>query len=1006
LNKDTGDIRGGRFRRIKLPKLSGLLFSKTGKTIIDGTIVSGILAFAYLVPETSAAMLFLKSVFTNLGMTFLTKFISEGDLDDKNLDEVLLAEINKIQDSLEAQKESGLSREDIAEFKSQVEKLSSLKEKDWNDLAGNLQQMMGDEFSEMITSLPKVLQSQFDSVLDRIDKVEKNVLSEFRELKNHLPNLTDVRDGNLFIFGRLAPTRYIFGRDKLVDDHIKSLNSGEIGMLCLHGMGGIGKSTIASMILSNLHSANGTSQRFDRFIWYDMREIPDIEPALKAFLLIVKDKNLQLEKSDRPLFEREVNLLRTALARNPVFIVLDNVDSAMGTGDQAGEFIDARWEDLLDIISGTKSIIVVTSREMPSCSPQACDFDKISGIGFEDAKTLLKRRGVKDDDSVLRKTWETLSGHPMALMALAEAVRHTPSWGGYIANAGEIMDAVRKCTDKKKNPFVLLDKIIDSEQLPDDTFRILTSMSVLLRPETSDAIYALCPKIDESRIEDSLNNLVNRSLVRIDAEKRPPVYSLHPLIEEVAKGKIDDLNDLHELMYHYYESIETVSEPREPSEVEHLILAARHALEIKNLNLSDSVLHFKHNLANKLSGWGRSDIALPLHRQELKVAEETGIDEDIMDAAGCLGQCFLHVCDYSKAIDLLNRATKIAREIGDRQGIGAWLGTIGQIHQSRGENDQALEFLNEALEIAREIGDRYNEGAWLGVIGQIYQSRRENDQALEFLNEAFEIAREIGDRKNEGVYLGTIGQMHQSRGENDQALEFLNEALEIAREIGDRYTEGGLLGTIGQIHKSRGENEHALELLNEALEIAREIGDRYNEGVYLGTIGQIYKSRGENEKALEFLNEALDIAREIGNRYIEGVWLGYIGELNFDEGRIETSLKYLHESIEIIKSVEDIITLTEMYSIIGSVYSSAGENDKALNYLQDALSIACDIEAPFYIRKASAALGDHLMRTGKPCDAVPHYREAITISRKLGLKQYIDVDTANFEKASIECDKH
>ncbi len=71
-----------------------------------------------------------------------------------------------------------------------------------------------------------------------------------------------------------------------------------------------------------------------------------------------------------------------------------------------------------------------------------------------------------------------------------------PAYGARLARAGDIMDAVRRCPDETLNPVAFFEKVISSDRLPLDEYKLLTAMPMLFRMETADAIGALVPEVE------------------------------------------------------------------------------------------------------------------------------------------------------------------------------------------------------------------------------------------------------------------------------------------------------------------------------------------------------------------------------------------------------------------------------------------------------------------------------------------------------------------------------
>ena len=207
-----------------------------------------------------------------------------------------------------------------------------------------------------------------------------------------------------------------------------------------------------------------------------------------------------------------------------------------------------------------------------------------------------------------------------------------------------------------------------------------------------------------------------------------------------------------------------------------------------------------------------------------------------------------------------------ARAMRDRGQEGAALGNLGLAYADLGEPRRAIEFYEQALKAMQEIGDKRAEGSILGNLGLAYADLGEPRRAIVFYEQDLMIAREIGDRRGEGSVLGNLGLAYADLGEPRRAIEFHEQALKVMQEIGDKRAEGSILGNLGVAYKNLGEPRRAIEFHEQALIIDREIGDRRGEGSDLGNLGLAYAALGEPRRAIEFYEQQLVITREIGDR--------------------------------------------------------------------------------------------------------------------------------------------
>ncbi len=846
-----------------------------------------------------------------------------------------------------------------------------------------------------------------------------------------------------FVYGYKPPTRGVYGRSDIVEECMQPIVDRRLEFLCLYGPGGIGKSTIAALTFSRfLEEKHGD---FTSHIWYDLRSGPDPETALLLLANIATDGNVPSGGKDTSPFDMWLDILRVRLAENPILIVFDNLDSAFDLDAEAGTFTDDRWPRLFRTCLDSGSTIIVTSYQLPKFHYPRIEFRQVDGIESSEAVNLMRDAGLKDENEVLEEAHRLLGGHPMALRALAAAVLRRPTYRARLSRAGDIMDAVRRCPDKTLNPVAFFEEVISPERLPSNEYRLITAMTVLHRMETADAIGALAPEINQSDVPFALDELYLRSLVHADIEADPPRYSLSPLVKGVAETGLDDPIPIHENAYNYYTALEWDSGTHDPLDVEHFRLAVLHALALKDLDRANKILYGDYALSNRLLGWGRYDLALPLHKKELECAREVGSEKDQMLAAGLLSRCHTRVGRLADALELAEEALFFSGKLGDRKNECTYRRQVGRIHLHAGDFDKSFELLQEALGLADETGDRREDGAIRNLIGQICVRRGDYDDALELLEKALEIATEYGDRTNEIDCRGTIGQIYFQRGDYNKALTLLMPAHDLAKAYGDRVNEsklgiligqvqmwkgsfgparqqfertlavslkignrrheGALLAQIAKIHMFSGNHTSALELLEQSLNIAVELASKAAEAFRRGQIGEVYLATGEYDKALECFNHALDFAVGSKNRTNECVWQGKIGEVHLNRGELDAADEWLRNALDIALELKDKENESEWTGKLGCLYLARDDYDKAREYLEKALGISSEIVDPVNERSHRIGLGRLFLASGKPCDAVPHFKEALEITRKLGMvKEYVEKAEGDLAAAIKECE--
>ena len=79
------------------------------------------------------------------------------------------------------------------------------------------------------------------------------------------------------------------------------------------------------------------------------------------------------------------------------------------------------------------------------------------------------------------------------------------------------------------------------------------------------------------------------------------------------------------------------------------------------------------------------------------------------------------------------------------------LDNLGQSYLGMKQFDKALAYLNEALPIRREVKDRRGEGLTMSNIGNVYMGKEQYTKAIEIYEKALLILQQAGAQEEEAT---------------------------------------------------------------------------------------------------------------------------------------------------------------------------------------------------------------------------------------------------------------
>ncbi|WP_298378181.1 tetratricopeptide repeat protein [Azospirillum sp.] len=614
-----------------------------------------------------------------------------------------------------------------------------------------------------------------------------------------------------------------------------------VAITALHGMGGVGKTTLAH------HAARRVIHRYpDAQIVVDLNGHGEGAPTapLDAMLRVIRAFHPDTPPLDDPAQARAI--YHSTLSGKRALILLDNAASA---------------DQIRDLIPPPHCGAIITARAL--VQPPDCTVLRLDLLSPDESAALLRRlapnaQGTHDDWTRLADLCGRL---PLALRVAGStlAAADDLTLPDYLAELADEATRPHRLTidgDASANVAAVLThslrRLIDQDPALAARWQML---SVIPADFDRAAAAALWEETDTAAAP-RLRFLLARSLLLFD--EAPRRYRLHDLMRPLARNLF---------------APDPTQDPAPGTATRLAAAEGRFALHFMGVLAEANELYLR-NQDGVAAGLARYDVESNNIATAVAWAiDRTESDPMALQVAARLPNAGPSVLGLRlpqrERIFWLISAVTAARRMGDQCLAGGHLGNLGTAHAILGETQRAIAFCQQALAIAREIRDRRGEGNHLGNLGVAHANLGKTGHAIDFYEQALVIAREIGDRRGEGLHLGNLGLAHATLGETQRAIAFYQQALAIAREIGDRRGEGNRLGNLGLAHAALGETRHAIDLYQQALAIALEIGDRRGEGIHLGALGSAHAELGDVPTAITLTEQALAIFVAIESPYAE-----------------------------------------------------------------------------------------------------------------------------------------
>jgi WD40 repeat protein len=318
-------------------------------------------------------------------------------------------------------------------------------------------------------------------------------------------------------WGEAIAAPKFYGRSQELDQLCAWIRDDYCRLVIILGIGGVGKTALSIKLGQQIRD------QFEVVIWRSLREAPPLGVLLPDVLrAIANTPDFQAPEGR----SAQITLLLDYLSQVRCLLILDNGETIMQGGEQAGEYRDGYegYGELLQRVSGTshKSCLVLTSRENPKeiaavekenplvrCLP-------LGGLTVAAAEELFQDRHLKGSNEQQRTLIAFYQGNPLALKIVSTTIQDlfdsdiaqflTSNPGVF----GDIRDLLTQQCDR-------LSKLERS---------VMFWLAVHREPVTIAALRDLVS--DRANLLEALQSLVRRCLI----EKTATQFTLQPVIME------------------------------------------------------------------------------------------------------------------------------------------------------------------------------------------------------------------------------------------------------------------------------------------------------------------------------------------------------------------------------------------------------------------------------------------------------------------------------------------
>ena len=646
------------------------------------------------------------------------------------------------------------------------------------------------------------------------------------------------------------------GRRRILQSSLRRLQGSDLGVL-LHGMGGLGKTTVAKRLLERI--ADPQNSNYDTI--FNFKQFDEGKLLQDLARNCISEAGHEVLNGKLPLMQKLTKFLKEGMNERDrcLMFVLDDFEwnleeNAFGAWVLKSEVV----EPLMALVgaiarSGLRHRLIVTCRydfnlpdvalnarlfRVPLFSLRGVDLkkkcDRLAGFQLP----MLSREDAEPLVALQKQAIAVADGNPRLLEWLAAIL---PNDLLTEAQKQEILDRmIAKQIEFREH---ILAETLLAQQSPD--LREMLRLGLVFDLPVPELVFAkVCEGVENLKGHQDRAKAIGLLEVNSDLYRVPKI-----LVELLNPEFMQEIYAIaaRELYRVWWESDYSINEDE--------------ALEIHRLALlgdeKEIAVAINQSLAVNWNRKSRYREVVNICKSTLSIIENHTALHNLAIAERNLGvieDCIHH---YQRALELCPDDDEAIKE------KASLIHNFAIVKAQQGQVEQAIALYQQSLEIKELIGGVQGKAATLHCMAMIYAQQGQVDQAIALYQQSLEIHESIGNMQGKAATLHEMAGIYAQQGQVDQAIALYQQSIDIEESIGNVQGKAATLHEIARIYAQQGQVDQAIRLFHESLDIANRIGEVANKANTLWWLGHLANEQGDFQTAISYLQESLTILQHL-----------------------------------------------------------------------------------------------------------------------------------------------
>lgn len=693
--------------------------------------------------------------------------------------------------------------------------------------------------------------------------------------------------------------------------------------LLLHGLGGVGKTTLVRGYLEWLAHTQGLPEKV---IWQSVAEVRSFDYLRNRLVEDLFGTNAMA----LPDAQKWPALIQ-ALRHTSVLIVWDNFESASGAADVGGMGLEAmpalerqQLKQWLEQLRGGRSRVLITSRSDEQwLGTVACYRLALGGLQGEErqalAEAILADQGLRLDprDAPTAELIASLQGHPLMMRAILPKLASTSAkqlrldLEQYLpqANSSDPVEQLLYATlryiedglPESLRPLLmpiglhvdyvdadLLSHMAQEAQQPFDLAKVCQVLELLelagLVRGMGNNLYEMHPALARHVRLRSLQK--NHDLEARKAWEQVFCSVMAGLAGHYAPKQLHEQRPVFGLFGGSFQCALELTQGRDALEECGALLQAQAVYALNQRNLALAAQRYR-DCAAVCERLGWEDWIGGAYHQLGRVAEERrdfdaaeawyhkslAIKERLDDHQGAaityhqLGMVAAERHDFEAAEDWYHKSLAIEERLGDGRGAASSYHQLGVAAQARRNFEAAEDWYCKALAINEHHGNDQGAASNYGQLGTLMLELSKFAAAEDWYRKSLAIKERLGDRRGAAITHHQLGVLAQKQRFLDMAENEYRKSLAIKDCLGDEHGAAITYHQLGMVAEMHYDFELAENWYRKSLEIRERLGDEHGAARTCYQLGMVAQGRSDFDAAETWYRKALKVFERLSDRH-------------------------------------------------------------------------------------------------------------------------------------------